>query len=224
VKPDSPPVSEPHHPPVDDPTPPAAGPTLADRDDDQDERGRIGYGRNERLSSYLLGALLVLVIGAIGMASWLRGGDDGGVAVRQPAPDYQMATFDGSTFNLADYRGKVVVMNIWASWCDPCREEMPALQAASERYGEDVVFVGVGAKADRDDEARAFAAEFGITYPIGRDTEGGNAGMGQIGVDYGVVGYPTTYFIDPDGNIAVTVIQALDMSQLDAYIERARQT
>ena len=144
-------------------------PTLADRDDDQDERGRIGYGAYERLSSYVLGGLLVLVIAAIGVASLVRGGE-GASEARRPAPDFRMTTFDGQTFNLAEHRGKVVVVNFWGSWCKPCREEMPALQAAYERYGGDVVFVGVGVKLDKDDEARAFAEEFGITYPIGRDT------------------------------------------------------
>lgn len=207
--------------PITEATP--AEPTLADQDDDEDARGRIGYGRQERLSSYVLGGLLVLVIAAIGIASLLRGGESGAEA-RRPAPDFQMTTFDGQTFNLADHRGKVVVMNVWASWCAPCRAEMPALQAASERYGADVVFVGVGAKADKDDEARAFAAEFGITYPIGRDTEGGTRGQGQIAQDYGVFGLPTTFFIDPEGNIAVTIVNELDTSQLDAYIQQARET
>jgi peroxiredoxin len=212
----------------DRPTDPAspAEPTLADRDDDQDERGRIGYGRNERLSSYLLGALLVLVIAAIGIASWARSGDgdDGGAAGRQEAPGFQLTTFDGATVSLADYRGKVVVVNFWASWCEPCREEMPAFQAAWEASGHDVVFVGVGAKTDKDDEARAFAEEYGITYPIGRDTEGGSAGTGQIAQDYGVFGFPATYVIDPEGKISTTVLGALDTSQLQAYIDQARHT
>ena len=207
--------------PVDDARPDE--PTLADRDDDQDERGRIGYGAYERLSSYVLGGLLVLVIAAIGVASLVRGGE-GAPEARRPAPDFRMTTFDGQTFNLADHRGKVVVVNFWGSWCKPCREEMPALQAAYERYGGDVVFVGVGVKLDKDDEARAFAEEFGITYPIGRDTEGGTRDTGRIAQDYGVFGLPTTFFIDPQGNIAVTVVNELDIAQLDSYIVQARDT
>jgi thiol-disulfide isomerase/thioredoxin len=199
-----------------------AEPTLADRDDDQDERGRIGYGPNERKSSYLLGALLIAVIAAIGIASALGGDDDnGGTADRRPAANFTIATFDGGTFNLADHRGQVVVVNFWASWCDPCRKEMPAFQEASQASG-DVVFVGVGAKTDKDDEAHAFAEEFGITYPIGRDTEGGTAGYGQIATDYGIYGYPATYFIDPEGNVSATVLGELDVSQLQSYIDRAK--
>jgi thiol-disulfide isomerase/thioredoxin len=132
-----------------------------------------------------------------------------------------MATFDGGTFNLADHHGQVVVVNFWASWCDPCRKEMPAFQEAS-RASSDVVFVGVGAKTDKDDEAHAFAEEFGITYPIGRDTEGGTAGYGQIATDYGIYGYPATYFIDPEGNISATVLGELDVSQLQSYIDQAK--
>ena len=212
------------HPAPPPPRPPDP-PTLADGEDDEATRGRIGSGPHERLSSYLLAGLLLLAIAAIGIAAALDDDAPGGeAAARQPAPDFEMTTFDGSTFRLADHRGKVVVMNIWASWCEPCRDEMPALQAASERYGDDVVFVGVGAKADRDDAARAFAAEFGITYPIGRDTEGGTAGTGRIAQAYGVIGYPTTFFIDPEGNIAVTIINELDPAMIDAYIAQARQT
>jgi len=197
---------------------------LADSDDDQDERGRIGYGPNERKSSYLLGALLIAVIAAIGLYSAL-GSDDAGdapAAENQPAPAFRMTTFDGGTFDLADHRGKVVVVNFWASWCEPCREEMPAFQEASAAAGDDVVFVGVGAKTDKEDEARAFAEEFGITYPIGRDTEGGTAGQGQIANDFRIIGYPATFFIDPEGNISTTVMGELDTSQLQAYIDQAR--
>jgi cytochrome c-type biogenesis protein len=101
---------------------------------------------------------------------------------------------------------------------------MPAFQAAWEASGQDVVFVGVGAKTDKDDEARAFAEAYGITYPIGRDTKGGSAGTGQVAQDYGVFGFPATYVIDPEGNISTTVLGELDTSQLQSYIDQARQT
>jgi cytochrome c biogenesis protein CcmG, thiol:disulfide interchange protein DsbE len=173
----------------------------------------------------LLGGLLVAVIVAIGLSTVLGGDDDrdaSDTADRQPAPAFQLTLFDGGTFNVADHRGKVVVVNFWASWCEPCREEMPALQAAAGSSGDDVAFVGIGAKNDKDDEARAFAEEFGITYPIGRDTEGGTAGQGPIARDFGVFGYPATYFIDPEGNISSTVMGEMDVSQLEAYIDQAR--
>lgn len=208
------------------------GATLADDDEDQDERGRIGYGRNERTSSWMLGAVLVAIILAIGIYSWVDGDDDAsstdGLSAElpaddRPAPDFEMELFDGSTFTMADHRGDVVVLNFWASWCEPCKREMPAFQEASEASGDDVVFVGVGAKSDKEDEARQFAEEYSVSYPIGRDTEGGSAGKGQIAEDYGVIGYPMTFFVSPEGTISSIVLYELDEEELSAYIDQARE-
>lgn len=191
--------------------------TLADTEEDLQVHGRIGYGRK---SPWILGGIVVLVVLAIGIANVFgnRESDDAEVA-----PVFEMALFDGGTFRLADHRGKVVVINFWASWCEPCRAEMPALQAASEQAGDEVVFVGVGAKTDREDEARAFAEEFGITYPIGRDTEGGDRVNGAIQVAYGVFAFPATYIVDPDGDIATVLLTPFDNpDDLLPYIDAAR--
>jgi thiol-disulfide isomerase/thioredoxin len=192
--------------------------TLADTDDDLLVHGRIGYGTR---TPWMLGGLLLIAVLVIGIAGWLNG-QEGDNAPRI-APDFSMILFDGSTFRLADQRGKVVVVNFWASWCEPCREEMPALQQASEQSGSDVVFVGVGAKTDKDPDARRFATEYGVTYPIGRDTEGGDRVDGAIQTDYEVFAFPSTYVVAPDGKISailMTPIQAA--ADLDPYIEAAR--
>ena len=139
------------------------------------------------------------------------------------APDFELTLFDGSTFHLADHRGKVVVLNFWASWCDPCRDEMPALQAAAEAAGDEVVFVGVGAKNDDADDARAFAEEFGITYPAGQDTGGENRAYGPIQLAYNVIGFPATFIIDSDGNIdSLTMGPIEDLDTIDDLIAAAR--
>src|SRR5699024_6655772 len=109
------------------------------------------------------------------------------------APDFTMETFDGDTFQLSDHRGEVVIVNFWGSWCEPCKKEMPAFQQAWEESGDDVTFVGVGSKRDPENKAREFADEFGVTYPIGLDTEGGSRAAGKITKDYDIVAYPTTY-------------------------------
>jgi peroxiredoxin len=202
---------------------------LADDDEAQEERGRIGYGRNERKSSWMLGLALVLVIAALGVYSVVSEDDAGDPGTGQeiahqdgPAPDFEMTTFDGETFRLSDHRGEVVIVNFWGSWCEPCREEMPAFQQAWEASGDDVTFVGVGSKRDPEDKARAFADEFGVTYPIGRDTEGGTAAAGQITKDYNVSFYPMTYIVGPDGNISSLVVGEMDTDDLASYIDKAR--
>lgn len=212
---------------------PASDATLADTDESQDERGRIGYGKYERRSSWILGAALILIVVAIGLFQALGGEDEdnptGGpssldiATIGQPAPDFAMETFSGETFTLSEHRGEVVVMNFWGSWCEPCKREMPAFQGYWESAADDVMFVGVGSKRDPEDKAIAFAEEYGVTYPIGRDTEGGTVAAGQISKDYNISFYPMTYIIDPDGNISALVIGEMDEEDLDGYINEARE-
>ncbi len=208
-------------------------PTLADDDADPDreEQGRIGYGRWGKWSPIGLGLLILLTVAAVLIAD--RGGDDatdppsstttGELTEPRPAPDFEIALLHGEgTVSLDELEGKTVVLNFWASWCHPCREEMPALQESWEAHrGDDVVFVGVGAKNDKQGEAEAFVEEYGITYPIGRDTAGGDNLSGQIEKDYGIFGYPATFFITPDGMINQIVFSPIDTDELETYIANA---
>ena len=209
--------------------------TLADDDDpSRDEQGRIGYGRWGRLSPVGLALLILLALGAIWFID--RGNDDdeefadpsgptttGELQEPRPAPDFEMALMnDEGAVSLEGLQGNVVVVNFWASWCNPCREEMPALQASSEEHADDnVVFVGVGAKNDRQGDAEDFVEEFGITYPIGRDTEGGDSLAGAIEKGFGVPGYPATFFLTPGGMINQIVFGPLETEDLDTYITNA---
>ena len=205
--------------------------SLADTDESQEERGRIGYGKYERRSSWILGAALVLIVATIGLFQALGGDDEDGsrsssldtATIGQAAPDFSMQTFSGESFTLSEHRGEVVVMNFWGSWCEPCKREMPAFQGYWENAPDDVMFVGVGSKRDPEDKAVAFAEEYGVTYPIGRDTEGGTVAAGQISKDYNISFYPMTYIIDPEGNISALVIGEMDEDDLNGYIEQARE-
>ena len=115
--------------------------------------------------------------------------------VAKEAPSFTLALFDGGTLTLKDLRGKAVLVNFWASWCVPCRAEARALESAWQKYKDrGVVFLGVNIQ-DREDDARAFMKEFGITYLNGRDESG------KIAIDYGVWGIPETFFLDPQGRI-----------------------
>lgn len=117
-----------------------------------------------------------------------------GLAI-DPAPDYTFTTFDGQRLGPTELAGKAVVLNFWASWCTPCRAEMPYFETTYQMFRErDLVFVGLAVQ-DAPASAQAFLEELGITYPAGLDE--GN----EITVRYQVSGLPTTIFIDRDGNI-----------------------
>ena len=134
------------------------------------------------------------------------------------APDFTLERLDGKgDLTLASLRGKTVVLNFWASWCGPCKDETPLLQQASERWqGEDVVFVGVDVKDFRGD-ARKFLARYGVTYPNVYDGKGSTVGR------YGVTGFPETYFVDGEGNVRHRIAGPVaDAAEIDAGIRRAR--
>ena len=115
--------------------------------------------------------------------------------IAQPAAPFTLTLFDGGTLISKDLLGKAVLLNFWASWCVPCRAEARALEAAWQKYKDrDVVFLGVNIQ-DKEEDARAFLREFGITYLNGSDS------TGKIAIDYGVWGIPETFFLDPQGRI-----------------------
>lgn len=205
--------------------------TLADTDESQEDRGRIGYGRNERTSSWMLGAVLILLVVAIGAYQWFgsNDGDDSNKVnevdspiVGAEAPDFTLQTFAGEDITLSEQRGNVVILNFWGSWCEPCIREMPAFQAYWESAPDDVVMIGVGAKQDSPEKSQEFAERFGVTYPIGRDDGGDRVTTGLIAQDYQISFYPMTYIIDPDGVISSLVVGEMDEEALDSYVQKAR--
>jgi cytochrome c biogenesis protein CcmG/thiol:disulfide interchange protein DsbE len=139
--------------------------------------------------------------------------------VGREAVDFSLALFDGGTFTLAEQRGKVVVINIWSSWCIPaCYNEAPALEAAWQRYrGSDVVILGVNYQ-DREAAAREFLARFRHTFPNGPDVGS------KIAMEYGVYGVPETFFIGRDGRIAHKHVGEISLPILVQQIERLLHT
>lgn len=117
---------------------------------------------------------------------------------RPRAPSLELDRLSGEGREaLADYRGKVVVLNMWASWCKPCRDESPMLQRWHERIAQEGRGTVLGVDAlDASSDARDFAREYGLTYPMLRDPDGES-----IQGDWGVVGYPETFVIDQRGRV-----------------------
>jgi cytochrome c biogenesis protein CcmG/thiol:disulfide interchange protein DsbE len=134
------------------------------------------------------------------------------------APNFSLGLFDGSTFTLSDslQTGKPVVVNFWASWCGPCADEAPLLQASAQRNGDRFTFIGVNVQ-DLDSDAQAFLRKYNISYPNGS----GNAG--PISVQYGMRGVPETYFIAPDGRLVRkwNTLTGADLDQFLAELQRA---
>ncbi len=135
--------------------------------------------------------------------------------VGRPAPGFALQTFEGAPFALEAQRGKVVVLNFWASWCRPaCYEEAPVLERQWRTYRErGLVVIGVDIQ-DRDEAARTFVREFGLSFPNGRDT------AGKVSVDYGVYGVPETFFIDRQGRIRAKHVGAVTDEAFRTNVEK----
>jgi cytochrome c biogenesis protein CcmG/thiol:disulfide interchange protein DsbE len=143
-------------------------------------------------------AVLAVVVALIALLAYgLASNDPDQDVAGEEAPPIALPKLDGGgTAALADYRGKVVVLNYWASWCEPCKDESPLLQRWHERLSrQDATVLGVDVQ-DLDDDARAFIEEYGLTYPMLRD------GPGETRDDFGILGLPETFVVDRLGRIA----------------------
>jgi cytochrome c biogenesis protein CcmG/thiol:disulfide interchange protein DsbE len=133
------------------------------------------------------------------------------------APELEFTTFEGETITLADLRGKGIVLNFWASWCDPCRDEADLLEQNWRREeANGIVFLGLD-YLDQEPAAKAYLAEFNITYPNGPDLRS------QVARRYGIKGVPETFFIDPEGKITDIVIGPIaNQRQMDQLLAKIR--
>ena len=178
-----------------------------------------------RLRLVAQAAAVAVVVALLGLLIWkVAQGDSavtkelarGGAPV---APLFTLERLDGKgDLAIESLRGKTVVLNFWASWCAPCRDEMPLLQQGSKRWeGRNVVFVGIDIDDLRGD-ARSFLERFGVTYPNVYDGKSSTVGR------YGATGVPETYFIDTAGKIRYRIAGPVeDAADLDQGIEQARQ-
>ena len=132
------------------------------------------------------------------------------------APDFYLPLLvsynDQAELRLSDLRGRPVLVNFWASWCPPCRQEMPAFQNVWQKYSDEgLMIVGV-ALQDMENDAAAFVYQVGVTYPIVMDMEG------DIARDYNVTALPTTFFLDRDGDVVGTWTGTLSEEELGRFV------
>lgn len=157
----------------------------------------------------LLGAVLLVSLGW-GLTRATQKADP--TLVGSPAPALAIRSLDGKTIRLADLRGTPLVVNFWASWCVPCRQEAPVLNAAANKYARRVEFLGVDIQ-DSDAAARSYQAEVQSPYPVGPAIEGRYQ-------DWGVTAPPETFFIDRDGVVNSRVIGPLTEHALEVYLSQ----
>jgi peroxiredoxin len=118
-----------------------------------------------------------------------------------PAPDFAARDLHGNTVRLSDLRGKVVFLNLWATWCEPCRQEMPAMEVlARDLAGDSFAMLAVSEDATGAEAVQPYVAEFGFTFPILLSPDG------TVGRKYGITGYPETFIIDKAGRVVVHFI------------------
>jgi peroxiredoxin len=145
--------------------------------------------------------------------------------VNRPAPDFELQTLDGQVAKLSDYRGKIVLINFWGTWCEPCKAETPALeQAYSELKDDDFVILGVNllfqerAQYKRDvDAVQQFITLYGVSYPITLDKDG------SVSQSYAIAPIPTSYVIDQQGNMRFIRVGGLTSANVKAMVEKLKK-
>jgi cytochrome c biogenesis protein CcmG, thiol:disulfide interchange protein DsbE len=138
--------------------------------------------------------------------------------VGKPAPDFTLSTLDGKTVRLSDYRGKPVVLNFWASWCIPCREEFPLLRRTLATHHDDFALIGVNTLDNIESDGRAFAHEQRADWPSGFDPDS------VVARGYGVNDLPQTFFIDRDGVVSSHLYGQLTSDTLRAELAKITGT
>lgn len=145
-----------------------------------------------------------------------RSSQSAGPLQGRPAPDFSLASLDGNTLKLSDFHGKAVLLNFWATWCEPCKVEMPWFVELQKKYGpQGLQILGVAMDDASPKEISDFAKKMGVNYPI-------VIGKEAVGDQYGGLPYlPSTFYIDRDGKVVDRVYGLISRSEIEADIQKA---
>jgi thiol-disulfide isomerase/thioredoxin len=171
----------------------------------REESGRWRMAISVRLTAWVLSLVCAGVL-FLGQTPSARGEHEPPIQVfdkRKAVFEFSLPDLRGNPVNLKDFRGKVVFVNFWASWCVPCREEMPSMERLYQKYkGQGLVMLAVNYRESQK-EARAFVEELKLTFPALLDD-------GMVSTLYGVFALPATYLVDRQGKSAARVLGARD--------------
>ena len=133
-----------------------------------------------------------------------------------PAPDFALTSLDGKVVKLSDYRGKAILLNFWATWCSPCKVEMPWFVDLQKKYGNDgLVVLGIAMDDTEADKIAKFASEMGVNYPVLLGTD-------KVSEEYGNVEYlPTSFYIDRQGRIVGKGTGLLGRAEVEENVQKA---
>ncbi len=177
--------------------------------------------KNNKRQATLRWAVFITVVGVLG-GLWLffsRVPDAGDSVAAQvaahigfQAPAFTLTTLDGATVTLEQYRGKIVLVNFWATWCPPCRTEMPDLQAVYQANPDRFVLLAIDSN-ENDTVVKNFVTEFKLTFPIVMDRDG------TVTNQYSVKGLPTSFFIDRAGIVRATNVGGMNRAYIETQLD-----
>ncbi|HLR02805.1 MAG TPA: TlpA disulfide reductase family protein [Virgibacillus sp.] len=137
-----------------------------------------------------------------------------GLSKGNMAPDFELETIDGESVKLSDYRGQKVIVNFWATWCPPCRAEIPDLQKVYDNTDVEILAVNLTDTESDEGKVKPFVDDFEMTFPVLMDQES------DVATTYEVAAYPTSYMIDSDGHIQFVAMGAMNYEIMMENLEK----